>query len=101
MVEDLSVSKSNADFEILDPALDVCHRLKCMPSNSPHPKFLCSSSECDHIGRQDLFRGNHVKMRSARLALTQHTWCPYKNKCGDTYTERMPCEHTERQPSIN
>lgn len=62
--------------------------------------LTCSASECDLTRRRDLFRGNHVKMTSAGLALTQHTWCPYKNKCGDTYTERTPCEHTGKDSHL-
>lgn len=41
-----------------------------------NPQFL----ECDIIWRQNLYRGDQVKMRSLGSALIPHDWNPYRKK---------------------
>ena len=52
-----------------------------------------SSSECDLIWREGLYRWNQTKTMLLESALIQYDWCPYKSRTLDIdiYGERMPC----------
>ena len=52
----------------------------CPSKNSYVGVLTLRTSECDHIWRRRLFRGDYVKMRALGRALIQHDWCPYKKR---------------------
>lgn len=61
---------------------------------TPPPKFICSSpnpstSACDFIWRESLYRRNQVKMKLWSWAPIPYEWCPYKKrKIGQRHTQR-------------
>lgn len=59
---------------------------------SPHHSYVevltPSTSECDHIWGQDLYRGNWAEMRSLGQALIKYDWRPRKKrKCGHRHAQ--------------
>ena len=82
-------------MEILLINVLLCIMCWIVPHSNFYVEILTSStSECDLICRENLYRGDQVKIRSLVLARIQYDWCPFKrgNLEMDTHTGRTPCE---------
>lgn len=68
--------------------------MKCVLQNSYIEILTPSTSECDHLRRQVIYKSYSVKMRSLGWVLIQNARCPCTkgNLDTDLHTRKTPCE---------
>ena len=85
-----SIEKHHSKFYPSGP----CFGLNCVTFKHLYVEILIpSTSECDCIWKEDLYRGKQVKQVTLRCALIKDDVCPFKKR-------KFECRHIQKRDNV-